>query len=719
MSIDGGIASRMNQFRGNPQALMQRYQQTRELLDLLALQKLKSEKEAAARQMSLAMATSPQTIKQQREAELMDMTKRELAQRVGDVARQQQARRQQNLERLANSGIASVSGPAPRMAEGGIVSFAGGDYVNGMSTDIDALIRQATSKYGRLPFELLRAVIQQESGGNPQATSGAGARGLMQIVPTTARGLGVENPDDLYDPAVNIDTGARYLNQLLERFDGDVFAALTAYHSGPTRVARLRAELGDDYISALGPVGQQYAQQVLGRITPAPVEPAPVDPTSIGPTLAASVARMDGPGVRTTITPEPHPDGARRQNYDSPAVGELDSLREAITGPDRRREMVANTERPGFLEGMREVLFGGDVREGVVPKISNAVRTGAPGGIFDLLALLAGGSGQSPSRVPQSSLEEIDAMLKGLRAPQQQTQTGGSGRVVSYQRADLPNIREVTPPTIGTEGIEALRPSTTPEQARDDAFEGTMDKLGIEGLRESAQDRIRRLAELDAQQARASAPDAREQRLDRLSAFLRGAAGRSTFGMTGAGASAGAAGVRGQQQAQERARQDQIRANMRERLGMEASADEQLLEGRKSAVSSATKAYEQGSIDRRTYASLLQNNATQAAKDALDAQLGNQRADIARYKAEAERMVEEIRSGTGNREDILKQYVEIEKVLVDAEKAAMDAVEPALIGIEDPEERAAVITEVRSGLDEATSGLYTAAQVLRAQLFGG
>jgi soluble lytic murein transglycosylase-like protein len=101
------------------------------------------------------------------------------------------------------------------------------------ATPYDTMIADAAHRYGVRPA-LVRAVVMVESAFKPDAVSRVGAGGLMQLMPATARDLGV---DDVFDPAANIDGGTRYLAGLLRMFK-DESLALAAYNAGPGRVAR-------------------------------------------------------------------------------------------------------------------------------------------------------------------------------------------------------------------------------------------------------------------------------------------------------------------------------------------------------------------------------------------------------------------------------------------------------------------------------------------------
>ena len=91
----------------------------------------------------------------------------------------------------------------------------------------------AAATANQLPAALLHAVIKTESAYNPSAVSAKGAGGLMQLMPDTAREMGVT---DVYDPKANIQGGARYLKRLMTLFDNDIALAVAAYNAGPQAV---------------------------------------------------------------------------------------------------------------------------------------------------------------------------------------------------------------------------------------------------------------------------------------------------------------------------------------------------------------------------------------------------------------------------------------------------------------------------------------------------
>ena len=138
----GGINDLVNQkadaYRNNPQVLEKRYQQNQQLLDLLALQKVKSDKEAAARDMQLKMDQNPNTIAQQREQEVLAMTKDDMAKQTSGILGQRQKQQQKNMQRTAKGQGIPAARPPQMAAQGGIMGYAhGGEHNEEDNTTLD------------------------------------------------------------------------------------------------------------------------------------------------------------------------------------------------------------------------------------------------------------------------------------------------------------------------------------------------------------------------------------------------------------------------------------------------------------------------------------------------------------------------------------------------------------------------------------------------------
>jgi hypothetical protein len=128
------------------------------------------------------------------------------------------------------------------------------NYVNQTNSNLEPIIEKAARKYEVDP-DLIRSVIKTESNFNSQATSPKGAMGLMQLMPGTARDLGVKNA---YDPEENIMGGTRYLKSLLKRYDGKIDLTLAAYNWGMGNVEKNPQKLPQETANYIARVNNYY-----------------------------------------------------------------------------------------------------------------------------------------------------------------------------------------------------------------------------------------------------------------------------------------------------------------------------------------------------------------------------------------------------------------------------------------------------------------------------
>lgn len=290
-----------------------------------------------------------------------------------------------------------------------------------MASPFESIVQAAAAKFGVDPA-LVMKMIQAESNGNPAAVSPRGAQGLMQLMPDTAKSLGVNNP---LDPTENINGGTQYISQLMKRFGGDRRKALGAYNFGPTNV-----DAGKEF----PPETLAYLEKILGKQEPAPSQdPTPFDPAaSLGEPAVESPVRLAGDSTnRGPITPnQPTP-------MPAPAPG-LSPTGPGVPG--------AGPSGGGMMRALRPI-FG--------PATANAVAPGEkPAGMFGNSML------PSASSVGDSITQFARKMVPGAFG---MTPPGA-------QPAGLPTP---TPPAAATLPSPIAPPAPTPDPKLD--FGGAMD----------------------------------------------------------------------------------------------------------------------------------------------------------------------------------------------------------------------------------------------------
>lgn len=167
------------------------------------------------------------------------------------------------------------------------------------ASELDALIEEA-AKLHNVPADLIRKVVHQESAGNPGAVSPVGASGLMQLMPDTAKEMGVTN---LTDPKQNLFGGVKYLGQLLSKYNGDTRLALAAYNAGMGNVKKY---------GGIPPFKetQNYVDKISPLETPNTFgfeQPPPSDTPILGNPAPAQVVPPIPPPFATTTLPTPEP----------------------------------------------------------------------------------------------------------------------------------------------------------------------------------------------------------------------------------------------------------------------------------------------------------------------------------------------------------------------------------------------------------------------------
>jgi tellurite resistance protein len=307
--LDAQVEQRMDAYRSNPQQLQQRYGQNKELLDLLALQKLTSEKQAAARDMQMKMQQQPGTIAQQREQEALELTKQEMGSTLGELAGrtkgtldQKQAMQQQNMQKMAQG--------QPPVAQGGIGTLMGGQQAR---PPMQGVPPQAQG----LANARMQAPVQMAKGG---IVSFAGADGNNEVV-------GAGTPFSRFMEPLLEKKGSRLLTPEMQALRQRVRKKFETYGGFPAGLFTQQT-----------PEMQEYASEVLSNINLLSEEELlRLEQTEFDPVAVTAETVSDLPALPTEAKPEP-------KTVDPLSVSDVDDqieLADPITYPSSYKDPQA------------------------------------------------------------------------------------------------------------------------------------------------------------------------------------------------------------------------------------------------------------------------------------------------------------------------------------------------------------------------------------------
>ena len=398
------IQRKKDAYQGNPQALQQRYQQNKQLTDLLALQQLKTEKEAAARDIQLKMQQNPQTIAQQREQQVLELIKQEQGRNLGKVTEQVGGvlgqRRKESMQRRKRMG----------MAQGGIVGFQSGEMVDGQNVVVaEEQLDKGFIDYVRENPEVLEALATglMFVPGLGLVAGGARIAGLAgRILPKIGKITERLRKQDTAPSVTRMKRGAAERKRQTE--DGPVEPGKQLMEVGPREVVPFGAPLSRAPLPSTIAAGRGAAGLGIGALTQegeeATVQEDPKrDPGPYGPPLPP--AKPNIPGVDTIdkdklsdeleVTTPKLDIGTTRQDaakgiltdigLDKRAARDLDAVRKARMADVKEEMGLAGiqTKKQSQIDRLRkqqEQLAERDPFEAFIAGTVGAAQRGGPGG---------------------------------------------------------------------------------------------------------------------------------------------------------------------------------------------------------------------------------------------------------------------------------------------------------------------------------------------------